>query len=221
MQLALNPGNVADYRIFVAAKKLPRFRCRGRLIEVPDEYAHLLGSPTTVQGTRDGGYQPIAGLFDYQAAIAALAIRKRKFAVFADCGLGKTLVLLEFVRHALSELSANKRVLIVSPLMVVRQTLAEAQRWYGDKLPIEKVSAAAASASAASPARCHGQRRRCPAPRPRSACSRAAPAAARRCSTPSTRRGRDARTQFIPWDRPARPRFRTGGRTGTSRRLAI
>jgi hypothetical protein len=29
-----------------------------------------------------------------------LAIRKRKFAVFADCGLGKTLILLEFARHA-------------------------------------------------------------------------------------------------------------------------
>ena len=50
----------------------------------------------------DREYVPIPGLFDYQRDIAALAIRKRKFAVFADCGLGKTLILLEFARHAVS-----------------------------------------------------------------------------------------------------------------------
>ena len=68
-------------------------------------------------------YVPIRGLFDYQRDIAALAIQKRKFAVFAECGLGKTLILSEFARHAAQHIADGRCVLIVSPLMVVSQTL--------------------------------------------------------------------------------------------------
>jgi hypothetical protein len=37
----------------------------------------------------------------------------------------------------------DKPVLIVSPLMVVKQTMEEAAKFYGDSLPIEQVSAKA------------------------------------------------------------------------------
>jgi SNF2 family DNA or RNA helicase len=69
-----------------------------------------------------------------------MAIEKGKFAVFADCGLGKTFILTEFARHALNALPKHKRVLIVSPLMVVGQTIAESDKFYGGKLPIERVT---------------------------------------------------------------------------------
>lgn len=139
MQIVLDPNDVNDYRIFVKAKSLPRFRCRGHEIEFPDEYASLLGiSP--VNDFADVDYSPINGLFDYQRDIARLAIRKRKFAVFMECGLGKDLIMKEFARHC-SLVMPNKKILMLSPLMVVEQAIEEAFRWYGDSFQIEQVRA--------------------------------------------------------------------------------
>lgn len=139
MNLVLNPSCLNDYRTFLKAKSLPRFRCVGREIYVPDEYTGLLNQSRITGNTIE--YTPAIKLFDYQADIAKLAISKRKFAIFADCGLGKTLMLLEYARHVASVLPESQRVLIVSPLMVVKQTIAECERFYGDSLTIEKIAA--------------------------------------------------------------------------------
>jgi superfamily II DNA or RNA helicase len=80
-------------------------------------------------------------LYDYQRDIADIAIAKRKYAVFADCGLGKTLILAEYAKHVLNSLPSDQCALIVSPLMVANQTIAECKRFYGDSLPIELVKA--------------------------------------------------------------------------------
>jgi superfamily II DNA or RNA helicase len=138
--IQINMNSVDGYRKFLAVKGLPSYRFQGRTAIVPDEYAALLDAPAVAAESDD--YDPIGELFDYQQDIAELAIRKRKYAVFADCGLGKTLIMMEYARHVLRELPTDKAVLIVSPLMVVKQTIGEAQRWYGDTLPIDPVRAA-------------------------------------------------------------------------------
>lgn len=125
MRLALRTNTTADYEAFLRLRRLPQYRVAGDFAEVPDEYAHLFGGEAA--DYRDD-YRPSPFLFDYQRDIARVAIRKRKFAVFADCGLGKTLILLEFARHAYAQ---GLKTLIVSPLMVVPQTADEATRWYG------------------------------------------------------------------------------------------
>ena len=56
--------------------------------------------------------------------------------MLADCGLGKTPIFLEYVRHVNAVLPKGRAILMVCPLMVVRQTIAEAKRFYGDELPI-------------------------------------------------------------------------------------
>ena len=61
-------------------------------------------------------------LFEFQRDITIWAIRKGRAAIFADCGLGKTRMQLEWAR-----LSAECS-LIVAPLSVARQTVREAQR---------------------------------------------------------------------------------------------
>src|SRR5688500_14629567 len=129
MQLTLDTNRLEDYRRFLAIKRLPVYRIRGSSAWFPDEYAERIGVqlPTRESAAYHAG---VRGLFDYQRDITGLAIKKRKYAVFADCGLGKTMMLLEYARHVVNnELPRNKRVLIVSPLMVVRQTMTEAQRW--------------------------------------------------------------------------------------------
>lgn len=140
MKIHLDLNSLESYSLFLRAKRLPCYRIRGREIEFPDEYAATLGLAD--RRTFDSDYDPLPGLFDYQAAVSRLAIRKRKFAVFMRMGLGKTLIFLEFARHCLRVLPPHRKVLVVSPLMVIKQTIAECQRFYGDSLPVEQVRAA-------------------------------------------------------------------------------
>lgn len=118
---------VESYRQFLQLRQSPMYNFRGNAAIVPDEYAALFGKSASVQQVE---YVPISVAFDYQRDIARTAIQKRKYAIFADCGLGKTLMLLEFAKHA--ALATKKKILIVSPLMVVNQTIEEAHRFYGD-----------------------------------------------------------------------------------------
>lgn len=139
--MILNPSSIEDYRLFIRAKALPQFRCHGRMIEVPDEYAHLL-APGEAAAVRDATKcKPTKGLYDYQRDISKLAIRKRKFAIFAEPGRGKTLMMTEYIRHVIRLLPRNKRLLWIAPPMVVKQTLKMVAEWYGNKLQIERVFA--------------------------------------------------------------------------------
>ena len=140
MQIILDPNSIESYRTFLKIKRLPTYSIKGSMADFPDEYASLIGAKK-VRRQRIT-YEPLDGLFDYQSAIAKLAIRKRKFAIFADCGLGKTLIFLEFAKHVQKQLKrSGKRVLIISPLMVIEQTINECNKFYGNDLPIEKVPA--------------------------------------------------------------------------------
>lgn len=66
-------------------------------------------------------------LFDFQKFIVARALMAGKYAIFADCGLGKTLMQLEWA-HQISKFE-NKPVLILAPLAVSGQTIAEGAKF--------------------------------------------------------------------------------------------
>ena len=59
----------------------------------------------------------------HQRAIIAWACRKGRAAIFADTGLGKTLMLLEWARLI------GARTLVLAPLSVARQIVREAAKW--------------------------------------------------------------------------------------------
>ncbi len=136
----LSPTSADSYRDFLKIKSLPRYRIKGHTAYVPEEYAATLGIGRDESATLP--YDPLPALFDYQGDIARLAIRKRKFAVFAACGMGKCLIALEFLRHCAAVLPVGQKALYVCPPMVIKQTLDEAARFYGSTLPIERVRAA-------------------------------------------------------------------------------
>ena len=64
--------------------------------------------------------------FDFQKAIIEKAVRKGRIGVFADTGLGKTLLQLTIAQNIV--LHTNKRVLILTPLAVAFQFVDEANR---------------------------------------------------------------------------------------------
>ena len=65
-------------------------------------------------------------LFPFQRDIVRWALRKGKAAIFADCGLGKTLMQLEWARHIHEH--TGRSILIVAPLAVTEQTKLEGQK---------------------------------------------------------------------------------------------
>jgi len=139
MRVSFDIKSIADYRRFVRVRQLPVYRIEGRDAVVPDEYAARVDGGDAVAADVTG-YDPSPFLFDYQQGISRLAIAKQKYAAFVECGLGKTLIMLEFARHAAAAVG-GRPVLLVSPLMVIPQTMAEASRFYPD-LPIAKIDAA-------------------------------------------------------------------------------
>ncbi|WP_336716326.1 helicase-related protein [Chryseobacterium mucoviscidosis] len=66
-------------------------------------------------------------LFPFQKFIVERNISKAKHGVFADCGLGKTIMELETATQTVKK--TNKKALILSPLVVVEQTKREADKF--------------------------------------------------------------------------------------------
>lgn len=68
-----------------------------------------------------------ASMFPFQKFIVKRALRAGKYAIFADCGLGKTLMQLEWA-NKVSE-KTQRPVLILAPLAVSGQTIKEAAKF--------------------------------------------------------------------------------------------
>lgn len=62
-------------------------------------------------------------LMDFQRDIVTWALRKGRAAIFADCGMGKTVMQLEWARQV------PGRVLVVAPLAVAKQTVREGAKF--------------------------------------------------------------------------------------------
>ncbi len=68
-----------------------------------------------------------SSLFDFQKHIIKIALKKGRFAIFADCGLGKTLMQLSWCEQVYNK--TKKKVLILAPLAVVNQTKLESVKF--------------------------------------------------------------------------------------------
>lgn len=66
-------------------------------------------------------------LFPFQKYIVSIALKKGRFALFADTGLGKTIMQLEWAHQVV--LKTKKPVLILSPLAVTSQTIEEGNKF--------------------------------------------------------------------------------------------
>lgn len=65
-------------------------------------------------------------LFDYQKCLVKWSLKLGKSAIFANTGIGKTFMQLEWARNVFEY--TNKPILILAPLAVSRQTIEEAKK---------------------------------------------------------------------------------------------
>lgn len=66
-------------------------------------------------------------LFDFQKHIVQIALKKGRYAIFADCGLGKTAMQLSWAHEVV--IHTGKSVLILCPLAVSGQTINEGEKF--------------------------------------------------------------------------------------------
>lgn len=97
-------------------------------LESADDYVRFL------EGKRisapAAGFDPrpfTAPLFDFQQDIVALACRIGRFCIWADCGMGKTAMQLEWARQVCDH--TGGKVLILAPLAVAHQTVREGEKF--------------------------------------------------------------------------------------------
>jgi hypothetical protein len=74
--------------------------------------------------------------FDFQAAIIEKAVKKGRIAIFADTGLGKTLIQLSIAKNIIQH--TNKKVLVLTPLAVAFQFILEAEKLGIDDIEYSK-----------------------------------------------------------------------------------
>lgn len=120
MDINLSDYSMDSYRKFLWAKRQPIHRVEGNTIRV--EKTNGIDS--------DAKMDLASHLFDYQQFIVTLCLAKKRFAVFADVGLGKTAIFLEWVRHV-SKRVWPKKTLIITQLHLINQTLEEQMKFYG------------------------------------------------------------------------------------------
>lgn len=93
-----------------------------------NEYQKFLESKRQLSG--EYGFDPLwipDQAFDFQRHLIQWACRKGRAAIFADCGLGKSLMQLAWAENVARKTNGN--VLILTPLAVSHQTVKEADKF--------------------------------------------------------------------------------------------
>jgi hypothetical protein len=139
LQIKFNAFGPEEYDMFLRVKRLPEssldydYETDTYTIETPSRYANLLG--VDLNGRQQIDPLPFPDfLFEHQSEIVKLALAAKTFAVWSDCGSGKTLIELEFARQVVH--LTGGRFLIFTLNEIVNQTIDEAARFYGSDLKV-------------------------------------------------------------------------------------
>jgi len=92
------------------------------------EYKEFLKSKTHLSG--EYGFDPVFmpdSLFGFQQSLVEWSLRKGRAAIFADCGLGKTLMALTWCQNIVQH--TNGKTLIVTPIAVGHQFVREGEKF--------------------------------------------------------------------------------------------
>ena len=99
-----------------------------------DEYAAFIASKRIAAVSTGIADVPDVGdyLFPFQADLVRWSLRRGRAAIFADTGLGKTIMMCEWASHIVDHVTDHGEgdsVLILAPLAVADQTVKEAAKF--------------------------------------------------------------------------------------------
>jgi hypothetical protein len=138
---------LAAYELFLRAKKLPErelvydWRTDSYTLSTAARYAGMLDEGLAATSAP---VEPLAEhLFDYQAFIVGQALAARRYAIWADTGLGKTAMFLEWARQV--QARTDGRVLVFAPTHeLIGQHCEEWRHFYPTADPLERLTTRAA-----------------------------------------------------------------------------
>lgn len=140
--IRFNSFGLDNYPLFLKCKKLPESTCEydwrtdTYTITTPARFASILGAELP---TRPVATLPLAEyLWDYERFIVQRALEAKRYAIFANCGLGKTPMALEFARQVMHLVQSGK-VLIFTLIDIFDEFFGQCEQFYGDSLPIVKL----------------------------------------------------------------------------------
>lgn len=127
-EVTIDIGRGADgYAKFIQCKALPSYRVVGRTVYTDEQsYASVFGADASSTLSASDAH-----LFDYQAFVTNRALARQRYAVFMDCGLGKTAVEMAWAHAVAAKVG---RVLFVCPLAVLEDVQRFCAKFYGYRM---------------------------------------------------------------------------------------
>lgn len=92
------------------------------------KYEEFLNQKSHLPG--EHGFEPLFlpdSLFQFQSDLVSWAVRKGRAAIFADCGLGKTVMALSWCRNVIQK--TGGKTLIITPIAVGHQFVSEGEKF--------------------------------------------------------------------------------------------
>ncbi len=128
-EVRLDDLSLGEYYNFLKIKQLPCYEFEDNVFRINTEYLKLIDNKQKIKNKKIT-WDFNDRLFDYERFVVKLAFLKRKFAVFAECGLGKTIIALEYLEKVKKVIPRDKKILWVSPLNIIEQTRQEQVKFY-------------------------------------------------------------------------------------------
>jgi hypothetical protein len=125
--IPIDTTSLKGYKEFIKCKKLPRYKVDGNNIitdEISYNFVFKEKKIKTIQ------INEIDYLFDYQKWVINKALKLKNYAAFLDCGLGKTLIQLNWCKR-IAELG---KVLLLCPLAVMQEFYNDNNKYVNAKL---------------------------------------------------------------------------------------
>lgn len=132
VEIYIDTSNPDDYEKLIKCKQLPRYEVVGnKFITDRQSYDFIFGqkldlSNLTIENKK---------AFDYQLHVVNTAIKRKKYAAFLDCGLGKTFITLLW-HQALHKYG---KTLLICPLSVVQEFINDSKK-FGFDIPITVIN---------------------------------------------------------------------------------
>lgn len=137
LQVLFDRFDLASYRRFLQIKALPESlvtfdpQTESYTVTAPARFAAMLGVERPA--TREE-HPILPALFDDQRELVLLALEAKRFALWCQCGWGKTIAGLEWARQV--QLRTGGRVLITTVNEIVSEWTREAERFYTGSLQL-------------------------------------------------------------------------------------
>lgn len=108
------------YETFIKCKNLPKYEVRGDVVFTDEQSFNYVFKGQEIESVKCKTNEKL--LFDYQLEIVDIALKRKRYAPFLDCGLGKTRIELAWAD------SLSERVIYQCPLAVMDDIMQEAAR---------------------------------------------------------------------------------------------